>query len=106
MRRAMLTSLVSLLAAASVPEATGTQEQLGSWRIYSAVNGFPDSSFRSITVAESGGILAVNSTSSGVCEFDGYEAKMIPLPPDAGGHVYESPAGQLWVCCANGLKIR
>ncbi len=101
----MLTGLVLFQAGASVLEAANTPEQPGSWRIYSAANGFPDSSFRSITVAENGGILAVNSTSSGVCEFDGYEAKMIPLP-DAGSHVYESPAGQLWACCSNGLKTR
>jgi signal transduction histidine kinase len=90
----------------SALKAYGNSEQSGQWRIYSTANGFPDSSFRSITVSENGSILAVNATSSVVCEFDGYETKVIPLPADAGGRVYESPAGQLWACCSNGFKTR
>jgi signal transduction histidine kinase len=79
--------------------ARGYCQQAASWREFNVSEGFPESSFRSVTIAESGAILAVGSSSSRLCLFDGYEAKSIPLPEGAA-RVYQSPAGQLWTLTA------
>src|SRR5580658_10243311 len=82
--------------------ARGYCKQGASCRDYNAAGGFPDSAFRSVTMWESGAILAVNSDSSRVCLCDGYEAKSLPLPEGAA-RVYQSPAGQLWTISSQGL---
>ncbi len=103
MRCATLPGLI-LLALLAGPGARCDPTYNGSWRLYSAKNGFGDSSFRSVTVAENGNVLAVNSAGSMACDFDGYEARFIQLPGDVRGRVYESPVGQLWACSSNGVK--
>ena len=80
----------------------GYGQQAGSWREFKTAEGFPESSFRSVTIAESGDVLAVASASARVCLFDGYEAKSLALPEGAT-RVYQSPAGQLWTLSAQGL---
>jgi signal transduction histidine kinase/ligand-binding sensor domain-containing protein len=82
--------------------ARGYCQQAAPWREFNVAEGFPESSFRSVTIAESGAILAVGSASSRFCLFDGYEAKSLPLPEGAA-RVYQSPAGQLWTLTAQGL---
>jgi signal transduction histidine kinase/ligand-binding sensor domain-containing protein len=82
--------------------AQGYCQQAPPWREFNVADGFPDSSFRSVTIAESGAILAVSSASSHLCLFDGYEARSIPLPEGAA-RVYQSPAGQLWTITSQGL---
>jgi hypothetical protein len=82
--------------------ARGHCRQAASWREFNRTVGFPESSFRSVTIADNGAILAVSSTSSRFCLFDGYEAKSFPLPKEAE-RVYQSPAGQLWTLTSQGL---
>jgi signal transduction histidine kinase/ligand-binding sensor domain-containing protein len=84
--------------------ARGHCQPAASWRQFNAADGFPDSSFGSVNVAESGAILAVGSASGRACLFDGYEAKSLPLPEGAA-RVYQSPGGQLWTATAQGLWI-
>ncbi|MGA2174381.1 MAG: ATP-binding protein [Verrucomicrobiota bacterium] len=103
MCRATLTGCVLVPALFLASAGRGCAEQAAPWRVYTAATGFPESSFRSVTIAENGAILAVNSFSSAVCQFDGYEAKSIPLPDAAAGRVYQSPAGQLWTLSPKGL---
>src|ERR1700722_13429540 len=92
--------LISALVFAAL--ARGRCGPLASWRVYNVSDGFPASTFSSVTVAESGAVLAVGSASSNFCLFDGYEAKTLPLPKDAA-RVYQSPAGEIWTCSAQGL---
>jgi signal transduction histidine kinase/ligand-binding sensor domain-containing protein len=99
----MLTGWILIPALFSASQARSDSGKAGCWRIYTAGEGFSDSSFRAITVAENGVILAVNSSSSGVCKFDGYDAMSVSLPAGATGHVYQSPAGQFWICWSGGL---
>jgi signal transduction histidine kinase len=82
--------------------ARGYCQQAASWREFNVAEGFPESSFSSVTIAESGAVLAVASAASRLCLFDGYEAKSIPLPEGAA-RVYQSPSGQLWTLTAQGL---
>jgi signal transduction histidine kinase/ligand-binding sensor domain-containing protein len=95
-RRVLLPALVFVVL------ARGYCQQAAPWREFNVTEGFPESSFRSVTIAESGAILAVSSASSRLCLFDGYEAKSIPLPEGAA-RVHQSPAGQLWTLTAQGL---
>jgi signal transduction histidine kinase len=90
------------LALIFVALARGYCQQAAPWREFNAAEGFSESSFRSVTVAESGAILAVSSSASRLLIFDGYETKSIPLPEGAA-RVYQSPAGQLWTLTAQGL---
>jgi signal transduction histidine kinase len=102
MRHPTLKRCVLSSALVFVVLARGYGRQASSWRDFNVAEGFPESAFRSVTVAESGAILAVGSASGRVCLFDGYEAKSFPLPEGAA-RVYQSPAGQLWTVSAQGL---
>ena len=82
--------------------AQGHCQAAAPWRDYNEAEGFPASSFRSVTVAESGAIMAVSSAPFRACIFDGYEAKSLPLPEGAA-RIYQSPSGQLWTPSAQGL---
>jgi signal transduction histidine kinase/ligand-binding sensor domain-containing protein len=97
MKRSVLIPAFALLAL-----TTGYCRQTESWREFNQANGFPDSSFRSVTVAESGAILAISSAPARLCIFDGYESKSISLPEGAT-RVYQSPSGQLWTLTKQGL---
>jgi signal transduction histidine kinase len=97
MKPAVLIPAVALLAL-----TTGYCRQAAPWREFNQAHEFPDSSFRSVTVAESGAILAVSSAPSRLCIFDGYEAKSVSLPEGAA-RVYQSPSGQLWTLTTQGL---
>jgi len=99
MRHATLKRCVLSPALILIVLARGYCQQTVSWRDFNMASGFPESAFRSVTVGESGAILAVSSASSRVCLFDGYEAKSLPLPEGAA-RVYQSPAGQLWTVSA------
>jgi len=83
--------------------ARGYFEQSGHWRVFRVAQGFPESAFRSVTIAGNRGILAVNANSTTVCQFDGYDARAIALPDSAIERVYQSPAGQLWTISSRGL---
>jgi signal transduction histidine kinase len=102
MRPPTLKRCVLSAALVFVVLARAYAQQAASWREYNVAEGFPESSFRSVTMAESGAILAVGAASTRVCLFDGYEAKSLPLPEGAA-RVYQSPAGQLWTLSAQGL---
>jgi signal transduction histidine kinase/ligand-binding sensor domain-containing protein len=102
MRHRTLKRCVLSSAFVFVVLARGHCHQAASWREFNEAMGFPASSFRSVTIAENGTILAVSSTSSHLCLFDGYEAKSLPLPEGAA-RVYQSPAGQLWTLTSQGL---
>src|SRR5271163_1843533 len=102
MRHAKMKRCVLLPAFVFVALARGECQQAAPWREFNVAEGFPESSFRSVTIAESGAILAVSSASSRLCLFDGYEAKSLPLPEGAA-RVYQSPAGQLWTLTPQGL---
>jgi signal transduction histidine kinase/ligand-binding sensor domain-containing protein len=102
MRHATLKRCVLSPALFLVVLARGYCQQAVSWRDFNMADGFPDTAFHSVTIAESGAVLAVGSASSRVCLFDGYEAKSLPLPEGAA-RVYQSPAGQLWTISAQGL---
>jgi signal transduction histidine kinase/ligand-binding sensor domain-containing protein len=102
MRHRTLKCSVLLSAFVFAGLTQGNGQQAAPWREFNRTTGFPETSFLSVTVAESGAILAVNSASSRLCLFDGYEAKSIPLPEGAA-RVYQSPAGQLWTLTAQGL---
>jgi signal transduction histidine kinase len=102
MRHPTLKRCVLAPALVFVALAQGHCQQAAPWRDYNATEGFPESAFRSVTLAESGAILAVSATSARVCLFDGYEAKSLPLPAGAE-RVYQSPSGQLWTLSAQGL---
>jgi signal transduction histidine kinase len=93
---------VLIIAAVLIGLAQVYGQQDVAWREYNITDGFPESSFRSVTVAENGTILAVSSASSQVCIFDGYNVTTLPLPVGAT-RVYQSPSGQLWTCSTNGL---
>jgi len=102
MRQATLKRCVLAPALVFVVLARGHCQQAATWRDYNAADGFPESAFRSVTLAESGAVLAVSAASDRVCLFDGYEAKSLPLPRGAT-HVCQSPSGQLWTLSAQGL---
>jgi signal transduction histidine kinase/ligand-binding sensor domain-containing protein len=102
MRQSTLKRFVLFPAFAFVVLARGYCQPAASWRVYNTAAGFPASAFRSVAVAESGAILAVDSASSHACLFDGYEVKTFSLPAGAA-RVYQSPAGQLWTVSAQGL---
>src|SRR5208282_5562793 len=101
LHRTLKRSLV-LPALVFVVLARGYSQEAASWREFNAGEGFTESSFRSVTIAESGAVLAVSSAPSRLCLFDGYEAKSMPVPEGAA-RVYQSPAGQLWTLTAQGL---
>jgi signal transduction histidine kinase/ligand-binding sensor domain-containing protein len=82
--------------------ARGHCQPNNSWRDYNITHGFPQSAFSSVTVAESGTILAVAADSSQACLFDGYNVTALSLPKGAG-RLYQSPSGQLWTSFANNL---
>lgn len=91
-----------LFAAASVAVLARAGQQAGSWREYGVAQGFPETAFHSVTVTESGAILAAGTAGSSLSLYDGYEAKSFPLPEGAA-RAYQSPAGQLWTVSAKGL---
>ncbi|HTA29233.1 MAG TPA: hypothetical protein VK731_02035, partial [Candidatus Cybelea sp.] len=91
-----------LPALAFVVLTRGYGQPAAPWREFNEAQGFPDSSFRSVTVAENGVILAVSSVAARLSLFDGYEAKSFPLPPGAA-RAYQSPSGQLWTLTPQGL---
>ncbi len=69
MCRATLRACVRIPALFLALAATGYTEEAAPWRVYTAAAGFPESSFRSVTIAENGAILAVNASSSAVCQY-------------------------------------
>jgi signal transduction histidine kinase len=102
MRSPTLKRCVLFPALVFVVLARGFCQQAASWRDYNVAGGFPESAFRSVTITESGAVLAVAAASPRVCLFDGYETKSIALPAGAA-RVYQSPSGQLWTLSALGL---
>ncbi|HEY3860884.1 MAG TPA: ATP-binding protein [Verrucomicrobiae bacterium] len=102
MRPPLLERHVLAAAFVFVALAQAHGQQAPSWREFNQSQGFPQSSFSSVTLAENGAVLAVDSALSSVCLFDGFDAKSLPLPPGAA-RVYQSPAGQLWTLSPRGL---
>ncbi len=102
MRYRMQKRCVLCLALAVVVLARAYGKPPAPWREFNATEGFPESSFRAVTIADSGVVLAVGTTSPRVCLFDGYEVKSLPLP-DGATRVYQSPSGQLWTLSDQGL---
>src|ERR1700691_3292362 len=82
--------------------AQGRCQQRAPWREFNLAAGFPESSSRSVTVSANGAALAAGSPLRQLCQFDGYEAKSVPLP-EGPARVYQSPAGQLWTITGQGL---
>ena len=77
-------------------------QQAPSWRVYNTAEGFPASAFRSVSISESGAILASDAASSRLCLFDGYEVKSFLLP-EGTARAYQSAAGQIWTVTEQGL---
>src|ERR1700744_6449139 len=101
MSRAVLTGIY-YCALVTVLEAGTALQQNGPWRVFGASDGFPES-FRSLTVSETGTVVAISSDASIVCIFDGYNIKSINMPKWPASRVYQSPAGQLWTWSSKGL---
>jgi signal transduction histidine kinase len=84
--------------------AQAAARQIAPWREFNAASGFPESAFRSVTIAENGTVLAVSANAPELCIFDGYTAKSLPMPEGAE-RVYQNPAGQMWTVSGQGLWV-
>ena len=73
-------------------------------RVYRMVDGLPESSCLSVTLAPQGKVLLRHLNAASVSQFDGYRVNLIPAPQTGNGRVYESPGGQLWTVSADGLQ--
>ncbi|HEY3915545.1 MAG TPA: hypothetical protein VGN61_13740, partial [Verrucomicrobiae bacterium] len=97
MARALIPALFLALS------ARGGFEEAGHWRVYRGAEGLPESGFNSLSVAQNGNILAVNSAAGSFWLFDGYDVKSFALPDAGALRVYQSPGGQIWTISPRGL---
>ena len=84
--------------------AQAAAHQIAPWREFNAATGFPETAFRSVTIADNGTVLAVSATDARLCIFDGYTAKSLPMPEGAE-RVYQNPAGQMCTVSGQGLWV-
>ena len=101
--------LTLLLGAALVASAeTSWSQKPSTWpvnvRAYRAVDGLPESTCISVTLAPHDKVLVRHLKSTSISQLDGYSVALIPAPETGHGRVYESPGGQLWTVVAAGLQ--
>src|SRR3990172_3799039 len=79
---------------------SGWSQSASPWRVFKAVDGLPEAACVSVTVSPQGTVLARHLKAASVTKLDGYDFSVLPAPPTAASHIYESPAGQLWAAAA------
>jgi signal transduction histidine kinase/ligand-binding sensor domain-containing protein len=95
--------MVSCGAALAALAQTGWGQPASPWRAYKIADGLPEPACSSVTVSAQGTVLARHLIAPSITMLDGYTVSTIVAPPNRGGRVYESPAGQLWAPATNGL---
>src|SRR5438445_5019359 len=90
------------VALAGLSAASG--QPVPGWRVYRAGDGLAESACLAVTVSPQGKVVGRHPNLRSLSELDGYSVKVISVPEDAQGRVYESPAGQLWTGFSGGLQ--
>src|SRR5258707_14405632 len=93
-----------LLAAVLALAETSRGQRTANWRVYKAADGLPESSCSSVTISPHGKVWVKHFTADLVSGLDGYTVRTIPTAGAGNNRVYESPGGQLWTTCEDGLQ--
>jgi len=80
------------------------QQPAPNWRVYKAADGMPEPACTSVTVGPRGKVWVTHSNASFVSGLDGYTLQNIATLDVGTSRVFESPNGQLWAACAEGLR--
>jgi signal transduction histidine kinase len=93
--------LVAFLAAAG----TGWGQQPASnWRVYKVADGMSEPACSSITIGPRGKVWVTHTNANSMSGLDGYTVQNMATPHGGRSRVYESPNGQLWAACEDGLR--
>ena len=101
MTRIRLLLLAALLA---WPQFSRGESHPSNWRAYQTPDGMSDNQCVSVAIGPRGKIWTAHLTNGGVTSLDGFNLTNFPSPGAFSGRVYESPGGQLWVACPEGLQ--
>ncbi len=99
MRRSCL-FLAALVAAAT---ALG-QQRAPNWRAYKGADGMSEAACASVTISPHGRVWTRHLNVNSISGLDGYAIQNIDAPDTTLYRVYESPGGQLWTVCGEGLR--
>jgi signal transduction histidine kinase len=98
---------LTLILAAALTAQSGRGQQSGNWRVYGMADGLPELACRFVSVGGAGDLLVRGLNSPAITAYDGYSwAQLTPtnsVSLSVTGRVFQSPAGQLWMGCADGL---
>ena len=81
----------------------GWAQKSPHWRVFKLADNLAEPACTAVTVAPNGKILAKHLNVPSISELDGYNVNLMPSPTGKN-RIYESPGGQLWTVCAEGLQ--
>ena len=80
------------------------QQPASNWRVYKAADGMSEPACSSIAIGPRGKVWVTHINVNSVSGLDGYTVQNIATPEGGSSRIYESPNGQLWMACEEGLR--